>query len=418
MPAPLVVADLPEIPLARTIAMPDRIPYPTGAVGVRLTGLSLTPTVAMPLPLDPGATVGLGPLLLAGRCVILVRPDPVIDIDTAGDLSPLPTSGEPAGAQPDGEPDPRMEEWLDQARAERDRLSASANGQRLLDVYDEHSEVYDEVFRKSATMREVWRAGGVTRQMAADTSAALRAGESTAPGDAAVNSRRYQRSDTGETVTYNQNAFLQQLAVTVQTGLSDDDWDPLGDADARPAPRYLAAMKASLSFGKGVSRTTGNDKNTVVAVTGQEVHQVVVDATEPPPEVTDDEALAVLNASTESGGASAALDWLRLDEADLDFLRDQFAAGLRERAQRSDVVAAVLFDSPCSATIAGARLVRTADGRSVSVALPAFALDIDDADWDGPAADVARERLARTYFLQTLLHDAVAARLQTDAEST
>lgn len=421
----LQLGDTPAYPLARTVSMPPELGYPTGALSFRIAGLALgglgrPDTARCGVEHESGRVcvrLVLDGVALSGHCVVEVKPDPVVPLDTGGDLMELaPEARVPGAAGADADQpqlDPEKERWLDQARAEREKLAQTPNGQRLLASYNAHNETYDQLFRESEAMRTTWQAGGVTRSMGADTHAAV-------TGEEQVNDRVYTRADTGETVSYNSNAFTQQLAVAMNTMLLDPDFDPFDQA-ARPRGRYLDASRAALSFGKAVKTTTANDKTTVNPLTPAEIYSTVESHEGEAPEVTDDEVarLAALGGS-EGGEGEADLGWTVVDEDDQTMLRGLFQAFIKERAERAAYQGRPLFSGACSARIDGVEAVvelemgRRAVARAVSarVELPAFELDIDDTSWTGEAGSVARLRLERMFFLGSLLRDLVAGRLE------
>lgn len=415
----------PAYPLARTVAMPPEVGYPTGALSFRMAELALSglgrPDPARCTLEREGRRVRVRLVLdgvdLSGRYTLEARPDPIVPLDTGGDLMVLPPEAlVPGAAGSDaGLPalDPEKETWLEQARAEREKLSQTDNGQKLLGTYSEHNETYAELFEQSDAMRTTWQAGGVTRSMAGDTHGAVTA-------DDQVNDRRYTRQDTQETVSYNSNAFTQQLAVAMNTMLLDADFDPF-DPDARPAPRYLEASRAALSFGKAVKAGTGNDKASVNPLTPTEIYGTVATHQGDAPPVTDEEAarLAALGGS-EGGEGEVDLGWTVLDEEDQAMLRTLFQSFVKERAERAAYAGRPVFRGACTARMDGVEAVVEmeveADGRarpvSARVALPAFELDIDDAAWTGDTGRVARQRLGRMFFIGSLLRDLVAGRLE------
>src|SRR4051812_39670247 len=199
--------DLPALPLARTVRMPEGHAYASGALSLCLSGLTLTGASR----LDPARcalerdgtrvrlALALQPLALDGRYEITAKPDPVVPIDTAGSLMDLtPEQLAPlAAGQSAGDPplDPEKEQWLDNAREQRRKLAETDNGQKLLGTYSEHNATYEEIMR-NPTVATNWQAGGATRQMARDTHAAV-------PNDNQV------INDAGKTyaggVTYNGN---------------------------------------------------------------------------------------------------------------------------------------------------------------------------------------------------------------------
>lgn len=428
--APVALDDTPAYPLARTVEMPPDHAYETGAVGFRMTDLALHGLrdldVARCALANAGervrVTLVLARTRLRGRHALEVKPDPIIDLDTAGNLMDLPPEArEPeAGGAPevDEELSPREEAWLDQARGQRLRLVDTPNGPELLALHEEHNETYDYVFRTNRALPTLWRAQGATEQMAADTSDAVE-------NDRTVNERE-KRYAGG--VTYNGNAFVQQLNVAGACLWTDPEFDPV--TGPPPDSKFWAAAKSALAFGKGVASETGNTKNNVNEMRREGVYGTVRQHRGALPPVSDREVIQVFGMGVGAGGADAGSagaggepDWLVLDEDDRKRLRYLYEATMKQKAEDAAIRGQPLFEGACEARIEGIRATielvvedgpqgRRARALSAQVALPAFALDLDDSAWTGAVGQVARQRLERMYFVRSLLHDALVERIQ------
>ncbi|NEW06833.1 hypothetical protein GK047_12510 [Paenibacillus sp. SYP-B3998] len=428
--AKLSMPDSPAYPLARTVQMPEGFSYPTGTVGFRLKDLFVEAAGPYVTGTEPGeensASLKLRLVLdrvqLTGRYVLEVKPDPVVTLDTAGNLMDLPeVSCRPlaAGSGGDEDPvDPQVEQWLDQAREQRKRLMDTDNGIKLIDLYNEHNEVYEQVFRESQAMKTTWQQGGVTRAMSADTSEAI-------DGNSDINDKLYKRSDTGEAVSYNAHSFTQQLAVAMNTVMTDPSFDPF-EADSVPQGKYLEASKAALAFGKAV-KTTGNDKKNVNPLKPQDVLATVDNHQGSLPTVKDEEVVNLLQQGAGPGGSGSDgnLGWTVLDEEDRSMLRNLYEANLKERAEKGKFAGVPLFEGVCEAFIGCVEadvhisVEQTTEGEKehlliprVVVDVPAFALDLDDAHWYGAVGEVATERLEGMHFIRSLLYNAIVDRLQ------
>lgn len=426
---PVRLDDSPLYPLARTVGMPAAHPYPSGAIGLRLHDLvlqgldGLTQVDWVPTPEGIRLTMALAPLTLVGRYDLEAKPDPVLDLDTGGNLLDLPpealrpaAGGGASGAGGAAGPaDPQVEQWLETARAQRQKLGETENGAQLMALYNQHNEVYEEVFRTSPTLPANWRANGVTKAMAGDTHSAVLA-------DAVVNQAD---KDYGGGVTYNGNAFVQQLNVAVETMSADPAFDPFTPIaqQALHGP-YWQAAKAALAFGKGVNGATGNAKDRVHEMKPGQVYDTVGKQTGGLPAVSDDEAKAVFGSASSPGAGGgdgpAAPGWIVIDEDDRRRVRQVLAFRAKARAEDGSVRGDVLFSGAVDAELGGCTaqvdLVPMAEGgfraTRAEVAVPAFALNIDDDSWTGAVAAVARARLAGMLFIRSLLHSALTERLE------
>jgi hypothetical protein len=423
---PITMGDTPAYPLARTLPMPPDHGYETGALSFRMVDLQLhgmrdidVERWSREINEDRvRVKLELKSLILQGRYSLEVKPDPIVDLDTAGNLMDLPLEARqpaPAGAEP-GEPtlDSQQEEWLDQARDQRTRLNQTPNGQKLMGLYNEHNETYNDVFRNYPALTTVWRAGGATKEMAADTSDAVK-------NDTVINSpeKRY----TGN-VTYNGNAFAQQLNVAAACVYADPHFNPM--TGPPPGSKYFAAAKAALAFGKAVNSSTNNRKDSVHEMTPSQVHSTAQQHSGTLPDVSDQEAMmAILSSSIGPGGADENGDagWIRVDEEDRTRIRFLHDAIMKQKAEDAAIVGQPLFEGECRARIDGVKAtieLAMEDGSrggqvralSASVELPAFGLDIDDSQWTGEVGRIARQRLERMYFIRSLLHDSIVDHLQ------
>lgn len=413
----LRIGDSPAYPLARTVAMPEGHRYPSGALSFRFSGMNVeglrqVRSADCAAAEDGRLSVSLlfEPLQLHGSYVVEAKSDPIIDLDTAGDLLELPAEAcLPAGANGTDETPltPQQEQWIDQAHAEQDRLGATPNGQQLINVFDEHNEAFEDTFRNYGPLRANWKDRGNTALMAQDTHDA-------SVNDTVVNdpTKLYGQN------TYNFNAFRQQLNVAVAAAMMDPDFRE-GNTPSADS-KYWAAAKAALSFGENVSASTGNQKDTVQAMTPTEVHSTVASHSGDVIQVTDSDAQNALSGTAPAAGAaSASQSRLVLDEDDREHIRRLQDAIYRQLAEDASERGAPLFTGACDARLDGieaAVVVEFERGRaravSSSVRLSSFDLVIDDDGWHGSAGAIARERLEQMYFVRSLLHDRLVDELQ------
>ncbi len=399
--ATLDVPDTAPFPLARTVAMPEDFGCATGAISFHLTDLVLRATGVV----RSGDHETVCDLELTGRHHITAVPDPVCEVDHGGNLDFLPAQAlQPTeGGEDPAEtytPDPRAPQWEKAARAERERLKKTANGNKLLAEYDKHNEIYDELFRQEDVIDQ-WR-GQTTRDMCADTHHAV-------DKNTVINGKKYP-DENDEDRSYNVHAFARQVMLATELDVLRQK-----KSTKKEQERYHEAGRAMVHFG-GRVKGTGNTDKKVTEMTREGVYAVVA---KPPPEVVDvppptaaDMAQYSYQEPGEGGaGASLAPGPYTLSEEERALVRRVHLRAMRRAAAQPDTTGRCLFSGAVSARIPGVRLVAE-HGAAPRVELPVFDLDLEDSDWTGSAGDVARDRLRRTQFPQRLLHDAVRARLR------
>jgi hypothetical protein len=407
-----VLAETPAYPLARTVPMPGEAGYPTGALGFRLLGLTaegldrLAPEgCRMAADGSGGGTLHLtlDRVRVAGTCSIDAKRDPVVTLDVGGSMRELPDAPVPAGSgDPTAPtPDPQTEAWLDQARDQRPKLAETANGVTMLQTYYANNDTYAELFQTSGAVRSQWSAGGITKQMAGDTSTAL-------DSDTPVNAGTYGGQ------SYNSQALGQKANVV---------FGCVRMANSFPAgsPEYLRWVQAAtdaVNFSSSVQTTTGNTSSSTTPMTGTDVYTTVASANAAAaPTFAHAEVVAAYDPNPQAGGAGdgGGTGRLVLDEATRARLRALGDAMDQEAAENAAVVGTPLFTSACGADLPGVSVSlawRAEDGEvrvlDTRVTLPAFAFDIDDSGWTGAAGDVVRSRLESLRFLHSVVYDAVA----------
>ena len=430
---PIPLDDLPPFPLARTVRMPAGHPDEFGALSLLLRDLGLEGASrldAAGCAIEPADTqlrlsLALEPLKLTGRYEIGAKPDPVVPIDTAGglmDLTPEQRAPIAAGQGPGDPPlDSEKEEWLNNARTQRVKLAQTENGQLLLGTYSEHNPTYEEVMRTNGSVVSNWQANGATKQMAGDTHTAVQK-------DTVVNA---EKKTYAGGVTYNGNAFNQQLNIAMGCLLTDPTFDINGTDPPAPDSKYWAAAKAALAFGKGVNTSTGNTKNNVNEMSASHVYKAVDGHSGPPPSVGDAEAMQALTSGDGGGGRDYRPEpgWIVMDEEDRAYLLKLKTEFLQHQAANADVTGKVLFAGSCSAEIGGVAIAldivlekdpsrgASAHAATVTIDLPGFDLEIDDSAWSSDAGAVARQRLNRIQFISSLLREGVIKALKQAANS-
>ncbi|MFF7725436.1 hypothetical protein [Streptomyces sp. NPDC008001] len=426
------LADTPGYPLARGVEMPDTLDYPTGALSFRLGALRLR-TEGRPETIADETRGGvrhvtrhIPALVLTGRYALDARPDEIREIDTAGNLRPLseeavrPTL--PAGARPSGpgHPDPRtVKRWTDRADAHRTKLMKTEQGRQVLIEYGTHNESYYDVFnddsQTSRNLRTKWAEKGTTQRMSEHTYGAT---DPDASLDAQPPVNDWQDPQTD--VAYNLHAWRQRTTVvsTLNTAAK-----VIEHTDPGKASRFRDAAKATERFSKAVHQTGNNDQQTtpmnqdaVYAAIDQHSGELPAVSAE---EMARYDGLAALGIG--AGEAAPALrenepehqpGWIALSDEDRAIVQQVGAAAYHDHAEQSPRATDTLHTGECGARLEGVRITTrlAPDGTPVdaSVELPDLTLQIDDAGWQGTAADVARERLTSMRFVRHLLSDAVA----------
>ncbi len=418
-PAQLLLGAIDDVPLAFHVPLPDQ-PFGNGHLSIRfdqlaLSGLGEARVACAARAGGATATVRWPRALLTGAYAVTALPAPRIDLDTGGTMLDGDDDIEPGGGGGGQEPplDPATRDaMLDNARAQRTRLMDQPNGQQLMSHYDEHNEIYNTVFVASAAARGAWAANGATKEMALDTHAAVGAN-----GTVNDPTRTYGTKQ----VSYNENAFNQQLQIVVNTVAADPHFDPFDpNAKLDPDSPYTKASLAALTFGNAVGQT-GNSKTTTTPLQRDAVYGAVQTGTAPTP-ATVDELQNIISQGAQSGGAAAAVaaarGWRILDEDDRAKVRRYLHLAAEERAERMTRPRLVLWAGACGAELldveAEVEVAAGPDGprlTACAIRLPAFGFAIDDAAWTGAAAEVARQRLARLYFVRSLIADHVQAAL-------
>ena len=404
-----------DFPLAFAVDLPEGAFATRGDLGVRfhdflLTGLAC----ARATPRADGFELNFPALGFHGRCTLTAKSAPEIALDTGGGLMEFGDDDIGTGGGPTDPLDPQKKEaMLEQARTERARLMDSEKGRKLMGEYNEHNEVFNSVFVKSTAARNAWTANGATKDMAEHTHVALGDDDQSVT---IVNPKANEKTFGTKGVTYNQNAFVQQLQIVVNTISQDptfNPWDPHSKLD--PESKYVKASLSAMSFGKATEKT-GNTPKAIKPMSGPEVYGSVDAEDGEMPDTSVDELESVIAQGVQDGGRAAveAEDngWRVLDQADRQLVRRHLYLSALERAAEAENHPRDLWTGAAGAEIRGAKVrVRTSADPEVDVALPAFEFDIDDSAWTGTAGNVARDRLAEVAFARSFLLDRVETAL-------
>ena len=188
-------------------------------------------------------SVTLEPASLRGKYQLYYNECAQVTLDTGGFMAPLPAEGEETGEMTE------EKYWrLVQLEKERAQLNQSANGRVLVNEYNEHNDVYHQVFTENEQLRKFWHQDGASDEMGEHTSEALKSGAVINPPDGQFGAKG---------VSYNSNAFAQQLNL----------W-------AACLTNHKEAAEAALKFSDTVD-LTGNTQTVTVPLTGEQVHASV-----------------------------------------------------------------------------------------------------------------------------------------------
>ncbi|MFG2978499.1 hypothetical protein ACGFYY_36630 [Streptomyces sp. NPDC048331] len=454
---PVRLADTPGYPLARTVAMPERLPYRSGALSIRFGALEVHPDGdPEELTREPHGdgtriTYRIPALAVSGRYALDARPDAVPELDSAGNLQPLSdTARQPtvplaarlaAEVQP---PQPQdVERWTARAREHRTQLLKTPNGGELVYRFNVHNEVYNELFRMSGVL-QVWRGqeqeAGMTRQMAEITWERVDPAQKESPP---VN--KWKHGASGR--SYNWHSFRVHHKLQAVLSFKAAEFAEKGLAGA--PNKYRAAYDSASAFATKVI-ATGNTRDDMTEMDQHQIYKVISDDRGTPPPPVEDAAFArhLRYAPLMGAGplSEAGLDvpdhyigsphttepladepdhWEPLTEDDYAAIREMTRSFYHHEAERQTAEANgsgdVLHEGSCRARLADAvftvvlgpdghleqdsALKRITDAR---VELPPLELTLDGSGtWEGDAGRLAQERLDSMAFLPELLRESV-----------
>ncbi|MFD0268013.1 hypothetical protein ACFVGY_15740 [Streptomyces sp. NPDC127106] len=455
--APVLLADTPGYPLARTVAMPERLPYRTGALSIRFGALEVHPEgEPEELSREPHGdrtriTYRIPALVLSGRYALDARPDALPELDTAGNLEPLsdaarqPTVPLAARTAAEAQAPPRqdVERWTARAREHRDKLMGTPHGGELVYRFNAHNEVYNELFGLPSVLR-VWRGeeerAGLTREMAEHTFQCTDPAQEQSPP---VNSWVHKDSHT----KYNWQAF--EVHHVLQATLSAKAQHAKQGNKTEQAAKYRAAFDSAAAFSKKVIKT-GNDRNSTVPMDQHQIYQAVRNDDGTPPSSVEDAEFArylryvPLTAAMPVADAESDVPdryvgsphttepladepdyWEPLGARDYEVIRETTRAlyqhEAEQQARQADGSGDLLHEGSCRARLVAPvftlllgpdghaapaeALSRLADAR---VELPPLELTLDGRGaWEGDAGRLAEERLNSMAFLPELLRESV-----------
>ncbi|MEO3973538.1 hypothetical protein [Streptomyces sp. CAU 1734] len=408
---PLYLADTPGYPLARTVEMPGTVGYPTGALSIRFGALRVR-AEGRPeaVPGEEGA-YRIPALVLTGRYALDARPDEIRDLDTAGDLRPLSEESRrptlPAASRPSAPHEPpddeTLRQWHDRADAHRDKLMQTEKGQQLLITYGQNNETFYGIFDTSSTLRKNWRRDGVTRRMSEHTFTTTDP-QAPAAGAGAVNDWTDPDQGTG----YNAHAFIQYVNVT--SALSFE----MSLATPDDQSKYGDALDAAQQFATAVN-DTGNTSERTTPLSQHEVYSAIDRHSGEVRATTPEEVqryIGLVHGTYTTAPEDEPEEWLTLSREHRDHYREFGRQAYADRAREQPAATDTLHWGECHARLEDIRITTGPGPGDAAVTLPALALHIDDSGWEGPAGELARERLRSMRLVRELLRDTVAETLR------
>ena len=252
------------------------LPVKTGYIGIEFSnmtiaqlgsatdgGLSYTDDPNDPSKGSITASVNLPGISITGNYVLVATGLAQCALDTAGALSFLPGSLSADEAQSVASDDNgELDQYLQAARDQRARLWQTPNGGLLMDKYYEHNETYNWMFQNNPTTQTSWQEPA-NKYFIQQTYKA-----SADPASSPVNTGNYS-DDGGDTTSYNDNAFSQQITVT---------FSALGYAEKLPpdcpitSQQFSDAGNAASDFGNTEVASSGNSQDNTVPMTFNDIY--------------------------------------------------------------------------------------------------------------------------------------------------
>lgn len=119
-----------------------------------------------------------------------------------------------------------------------------------------------------------------------------------------------------------------------------------------------------------------------------------------------------------SKAMAMALGWQSLTPEDRVQINDFTCDDYQEFLVFHETATDTLWQGSCEAVVRGAMINLVIDNEDVRrsirshVELPTFDFELDDSQWQGEAAKVARQRLSQVYFVRSLLHEQITHSLK------
>jgi hypothetical protein len=419
------IKDTPAFPLALNVKMPEAHELDNANLTFRFFDFSCSSSGDIQVSLFESEHSGyrkmkicIEHLDILGRYAIEAMEVPVIDLDLGGTLMPFNSEfnrPRPAGAN-EGTGvfnEEQKAEYLDNAREQRTRLMDVSNGQQLMGVYDAHEEVFTEMFQTSNAVRRTWQEGNITAEMASHTSKAIKQDSTINPPP---QEKKFGRGF--KKLGYNNNSFRQQLSLATACMAKAKQTEGLPNDAGMPENKYSQAALAAANF-KQVVSDTGNAADSTTPKTASQVYADVENHSGNVPQMTLEQLNNMQSQSMKPGGGAAAVaeaeekGWYILSEAERTQMRSMMDCCYAEFCAFDERKPLPLWEGTCSTSICGTEISvllseSTSEVIVEQIELPVFDFELDDSQWQGKAAEVARERLSQIHFVCSLLHTQIS----------
>lgn len=418
------IKDTPSFPLALNVPMPEDHELDNADLSFRFHGFSCTNRGKISLSrVETDGKIGfrvcLDHIRVNGQYTVDAKYAPVINLDTGGTLMPYDSEfnrPRPAGAE-EGTgyfDQARKDEFLYQARENRERLMDTENGRAMMSVYNEHKDTYTEIFETSNNVRKTWQQGNTTAEMASHTSEAIKKANET---KMSINPPPEEKK-FGEgfyKMGYNNNAFVQQ--VTIASACIAKAKQVVGRAvgDEAPDNKYSRAAMAVLDFKQAIGDQTGNTQEKTKPMTGTNVFDTVRSAKDSMPKMTLHQLNNIHSQAGGKGVDEARENGLYiLTESERRLMNIIMVRCYADFCELDDIVPVQLWQGVCEADILGAEIsiIPAGEAFHVTVDLPVFDFEINDSQWQGKTAEIVRERFHHMYFIRSLMHERISGSIK------
>ena len=375
-------------------------PFETGEIRIEFSDVAVGAVEITDVTASEGddageLTVHLAPMRLHGHYSVVAIDQPHVDIDTGGSLMPLASL---AGSSDQPTTSQKMDDQLNQANDQREKLKQTPAGQQLVASYHTHNDDYNTVFQTNRPLREHWKAEGATAEMADHTSSAV------AAGDIPINADDRQYGP--QKVTYNANAGRQAIFLITAC-------DVMGKYEAAAAiPRFQTSVLHGAGAQPGKKKATDN----LNALTAHGVYTAVGNATtdkllgdeEHAKNVIETVRRVARNEHTEDDVSFVGGTFVELSEPVIKRVQEIHAEGPRQQHKEST---AELWQGRLSCSLPESTFTFSlVDHHQGAIAttllrqsLSIETLKVDDESWTGEAGDIAKKRVHSALFINGLM---------------